>query len=434
MEMFHQDMAMLLLHNNNNEGVDVPTGADYGGGGMAYNTNTNTNSSNSTSVSNVHGHPLKKGPWTAAEDAILAEYVRKHGEGNWNAVMRNSGLARCGKSCRLRWANHLRPNLKKGSFSHEEERLIVTLHAKYGNKWARMASRMPGRTDNEIKNYWNTRIKRRQRQGLPLYPPDVQPEHPQAQEQQLHSQKNHMQTLHQQYHQQQQHLQNCHSYLSHSQPSTPFTFQNNQFLTQSPTSGTPPLTASSVPATPITYSPLPSPNQSFSTLPLLDPFSVPRNPPLLSTSFRFRNHSFDTLATAQHQAAAPITTFSVPTSPISGYDAALPQPEAFSGNQFYRLPSFQFNSAPMVTNLMPESGYSAKFELPSNQFFSHNDQNSDLTYDTKVNISGSSNSGLLDDLLEETQAFSNGDSLDQLDLKEEHLLFNGFDDRNIGLV
>ncbi|KAH7533073.1 hypothetical protein FEM48_Zijuj04G0091700 [Ziziphus jujuba var. spinosa] len=119
---------------------------------------------------------LKKGPWTAAEDAILMEYVKKHGEGNWNAVQKNSGLARCGKSCRLRWANHLRPNLKKGSFSPEEERIIIELHAKLGNKWARMASQLPGRTDNEIKNYWNTRMKRRQRAGLPLYPHEVQQE------------------------------------------------------------------------------------------------------------------------------------------------------------------------------------------------------------------------------------------------------------------
>lgn len=88
------------------------------------------------------GVTLKKGPWTAAEDGILMEYVRKHGEGNWNAVQRNSGLARCGKSCRLRWANHLRPNLKKGAFSPEEERLILELHAKYGNKWARMAAQV----------------------------------------------------------------------------------------------------------------------------------------------------------------------------------------------------------------------------------------------------------------------------------------------------
>ncbi|XP_022775829.1 transcription factor MYB101 [Durio zibethinus] len=131
--------------------------------------------SNSAGVSSdrISTHGLKKGPWTAAEDAILMEYVKMHGEGNWNAVQKNSGLMRCGKSCRLRWANHLRPNLKKGSFSPEEERIIIELHAKLGNKWARMAAQLPGRTDNEIKNYWNTRLKRRQRAGLPVYPQQV---------------------------------------------------------------------------------------------------------------------------------------------------------------------------------------------------------------------------------------------------------------------
>lgn len=87
---------------------------------------------------------LKKGPWTSAEDAILVDYVKKHGEGNWNAVQKHSGLSRCGKSCRLRWANHLRPNLKKCAFSAEEERAIVELHAKMGNKWARMAAHVSG--------------------------------------------------------------------------------------------------------------------------------------------------------------------------------------------------------------------------------------------------------------------------------------------------
>ncbi|XP_074568892.1 transcription factor GAMYB-like [Curcuma longa] len=116
---------------------------------------------------------LKKGPWTSVEDAILVDYVKRHGEGNWNAIWKNTGLFRCGKSCRLRWVNHLRPNLKKGAFTPQEEQLIIELHAKIGNRWARMASLMPGRTDNEIKNYWNTRIKRCQRAGLPLYPPNI---------------------------------------------------------------------------------------------------------------------------------------------------------------------------------------------------------------------------------------------------------------------
>lgn len=86
------------------------------------------------------GVVLKKGPWTSAEDDILIDYVRKNGEGNWNAVQKYTGLLRCGKSCRLRWANHLRPNLKKGAFTAEEERMIAELHAKMGNKWARMAA------------------------------------------------------------------------------------------------------------------------------------------------------------------------------------------------------------------------------------------------------------------------------------------------------
>ncbi|KAF8106559.1 hypothetical protein N665_0137s0013 [Sinapis alba] len=119
------------------------------------------------------GSALKKGPWTSTEDGILINYVKSHGEGNWNTVQKHTSLARCGKSCRLRWANHLRPDLKKGAFSKEEEQLIVEMHARMGNKWAQMAEHLPGRTDNEIKNYWNTRIKRRQRAGLPLYPPGI---------------------------------------------------------------------------------------------------------------------------------------------------------------------------------------------------------------------------------------------------------------------
>ncbi|CAN6827569.1 unnamed protein product, partial [Brassica oleracea] len=114
-----------------------------------------------------------KGPWTSAEDQLLIGYVDKHGEGNWNAVQKHSGVSRCGKSCRLRWVNHLRPSLKKGSFTDKEEQRVVELHASMGNKWARMAAQLPGRTDNEIKNFWNTRLKKLQRLGLPIYPDEV---------------------------------------------------------------------------------------------------------------------------------------------------------------------------------------------------------------------------------------------------------------------
>ncbi|MCD9644057.1 hypothetical protein HAX54_032029 [Datura stramonium] len=119
------------------------------------------------------GVPLKKGPWTKEEDAILMDYVKKHGEGCWSSVQKQTGLARGGKSCRLRWANHLRPDLKKGAFTPEEEDHIIELHAKIGNKWSRMAAEFPGRTDNDIKNYWNTRLKRQRRAELSVCPPDV---------------------------------------------------------------------------------------------------------------------------------------------------------------------------------------------------------------------------------------------------------------------
>ncbi|CAM0954896.1 unnamed protein product [Alopecurus aequalis] len=119
------------------------------------------------------GPQLKKGPWTQSEDAILEAYVKKHGVRNWNVVQKDTGLLRCGKSCRLRWTNHLRPDLKKGTFTKEEVHLIIKLHSDMGNKWAQIAGYLPGRTDNEIKNYWNTRIKKCQRTNTPIYPANI---------------------------------------------------------------------------------------------------------------------------------------------------------------------------------------------------------------------------------------------------------------------
>ncbi|CAI0379742.1 unnamed protein product [Linum tenue] len=327
-------------HHNHNRG---------GGNAVGNSTNDGREINN-----NVGGggreRPLKKGPWTAEEDAILLEYVRKHGEGNWNAVQRNSGLNRCGKSCRLRWANHLRPNLKKGSFTHEEERLIIELHAKMGNKWARMANLLPGRTDNEIKNYWNTRIKRHQRQGLPLYPPNIQTQQQQHFQHDLLHHNQHHQYIHHKsfdtppssintfsfqpyqlpsptaiappnlhpyhhqafaphssashnafqalplfnYSQQQQQQQSYHPDYTPTNPSqSPFTFQTKN-LKQNYDH------PSSASTTPTHVSPLPSPSvannsspvssshhQRIPTLALLD-FSFPRPTPILQSPNRFK--------------------------------------------------------------------------------------------------------------------------------------------------
>ncbi|MCE3052014.1 hypothetical protein HAX54_051413 [Datura stramonium] len=104
---------------------------------------------------------LKKGPWTPEEDHKLIQYIQLHGPGNWRTLPKNAGLQRCGKSCRLRWTNYLRPDIKRGRFSFDEEETIIQLHSVLGNKWSAIAARLPGRTDNEIKNYWNTHIRKR---------------------------------------------------------------------------------------------------------------------------------------------------------------------------------------------------------------------------------------------------------------------------------
>ncbi|PIN14881.1 Transcription factor, Myb superfamily [Handroanthus impetiginosus] len=110
---------------------------------------------------------LKKGLWSPEEDEKLYNYITRYGVGCWSSVPKLAGLERCGKSCRLRWINYLRPDLKRGTFSHEEENLIITLHEALGNRWAQIAAQLPGRTDNEIKNFWNSCLKKRlMKQGI----------------------------------------------------------------------------------------------------------------------------------------------------------------------------------------------------------------------------------------------------------------------------
>uniref|UniRef100_A0A166FRZ4 Transcription factor n=1 Tax=Daucus carota subsp. sativus TaxID=79200 RepID=A0A166FRZ4_DAUCS len=94
---------------------------------------------------------VKRGPWSPHEDEILRNYIRNHG----------TGLKRCGKSCRLRWLNYLRPDIKHGSFTPEEDNIIFTLYSNLGSRWSVIASKLPGRTDNDVKNHWNTKLKKK---------------------------------------------------------------------------------------------------------------------------------------------------------------------------------------------------------------------------------------------------------------------------------
>lgn len=125
---------------------------------------TETPAVNNNNQQQDQGEEIRRGPWTLEEDNFLIHYVACHGEGRWNLLAKSAGLKRTGKSCRLRWLNYLKPDIKRGNLSPQEQLLILELHSKWGNRWSKIAAQLPGRTDNEIKNYWRTRVQKQARQ------------------------------------------------------------------------------------------------------------------------------------------------------------------------------------------------------------------------------------------------------------------------------
>ncbi|BFG35325.1 hypothetical protein CerSpe_215990 [Prunus speciosa] len=108
---------------------------------------------------------VRKGTWSREEDERLRQYIQQHGEGKWHKVPLKAGLNRCRKSCRLRWLNYLSPNIKRGDFTEDEVDLMVRLRKLLRNRWSLIAGRLPGRTSNDVKNYWSTRLRKNMSSG-----------------------------------------------------------------------------------------------------------------------------------------------------------------------------------------------------------------------------------------------------------------------------
>ncbi|KAL5709043.1 hypothetical protein ACHQM5_019772 [Ranunculus cassubicifolius] len=114
---------------------------------------------------------LRRGSWTVEEDRLLSTFIKRYGHLNWRELPKYAGLSRCGKSCILRWMNYLKPDIKRGNFTKDEDDVIVNYVEKFGTRWSVIAGRLTGRTDNEIKNHWHTNLEKCRKESTMLKRP-----------------------------------------------------------------------------------------------------------------------------------------------------------------------------------------------------------------------------------------------------------------------